>query len=79
MKTAREKAEEWLDRNIGIIDSSNVRALTILLKEQDRNTRHACAEAVIKKGNELEELGYGINVTGTAKLIHDVIMNTKAV
>jgi hypothetical protein len=44
MKTAEEKAKEWCDRyNLEEMQSR----VTLLLKEQDRDTRHACAEAVV--------------------------------
>jgi len=47
MKTAQDKAEQWLDDNVPEWTATQFRALTVLLKEQDRDTRHACAEAVV--------------------------------
>lgn len=54
MKTAAEKAFNFLHRNNAIIfplpmaqqEELNA-SLILLLKEQDRDTRHACAEAVL--------------------------------
>ena len=56
MKTAEEKTNEFLDKtdlwsrltNSGYVDIKKI--LIELLKEQDRDTRHACAEAVLKCG-----------------------------
>ena len=51
MKTARQKAEYWLNNNVAGWNDTQLVALTMLLKEQDRDTRHACAEAVIQHGD----------------------------
>jgi hypothetical protein len=48
MNTAKQKAEYWLNDNVAGWSNTQLWALTALLKEQDRNTRHACAEAVIQ-------------------------------
>lgn len=66
--TAEQKAIKWITENLsggslkGDVDITH--ALTVLLKEQDRDTRHACAEAVL--GTSVSEA-------------HDIIMNTRAV
>ena len=52
MRTAREKAEEWVHKNVILAEhcdieySDVIEKLEDLLKGQDRDTRHACAEAV---------------------------------
>ena len=43
----REKAENWLENMNLSMDDRTFEKLVILLKEQDRDTRHACAEAVL--------------------------------
>lgn len=48
MTTAREKADAWIRRSVSIYSDSMIDSLEKLLKEQDRDTRHACAEAVIQ-------------------------------
>jgi hypothetical protein len=47
MKTARERAEEWLYENGFQKDEEWTLKLEDLLKEQDKITRHACADAVL--------------------------------
>ena len=47
MKTAEQKVNEFLKRHVRSFTNKQERELIILLKEQDRDTRHACAEAVI--------------------------------
>lgn len=47
MKSAKEKAEYWLDMNVSGYTKQQVTSLETLLKHQDRDTRHACADAVI--------------------------------
>ena len=46
-KSLEEKAEQWLNDNIFAWTDTQLKCLTILLKEQDRDTRHACAEATL--------------------------------
>ena len=48
MTTAREKADAWIKRSVSIYSDSMIDSLEKLLKEQDRDTRHACAEAVLQ-------------------------------
>ena len=52
MKTAREKAEEWFNdlAPCAVKSESNIESLSRFIenikKEQDRDTRHACADSV---------------------------------
>lgn len=52
MKTTKEKIEEFLnDKDWKILPIDKIemtRALVLLLKEQDRDTRHACVEELLK-------------------------------
>jgi hypothetical protein len=48
MKNARDRAEEFLRRYLSEYTIGDVRRIEILLKEQDKITRHACAEACIE-------------------------------
>lgn len=75
MKTAEQRAEEWLKQNIGVNATvGHMVNLVKLLKEQDRDTRHACANAVINC--EYRSMyGDKLNVSDA----HMVIMNTKTV
>ncbi len=46
--TAHEKAKEWIDEFYGQNDREKaIDALDLLLRQQDRDTRHGCAEAVL--------------------------------
>ena len=78
MKTAREKAESWLEHKVPGYSTDQLIGLTVLLKEQDRDTRHACAEAVI--GCKNQHVG---PFMGSPRILkdeaHSAIMNTKAV
>jgi hypothetical protein len=65
MKTAKEKAINWLQEMDLPCSEWNIDALAKLLKEQDRDTRHACAQAVVD------------DYTGWHA--HDTIMNVRAV
>ena len=71
MKTAQEKAQEWLNENIALWSVGQLNALTTLLKEQDRDTRHACAEAVIQHG--------GAPALEMIDMCHVACMNARAV
>lgn len=68
MQKAILKAEHWLNDNVAGWNKKQLDCLVVLLKEQDRDTRHACAEKV----NEL-----AINHK-TITYAHNAIMNTKA-
>ena len=48
MKNAIDKAEQWLNDNLEVWNKEQLKSLILLMKEQDRDTRHACAEAVIQ-------------------------------
>ena len=74
MKTAREKAEDFMKKNIRYYTEVEIVALEKLLKRQDRDTRHACAEAVLKCEPKSVS-GNLINIDEA----HAIIMNTKAV
>lgn len=75
MKTAKEKAREWLQSNIMDNPATAIdvdfleRQLEVLLKEQDRDTRHACAEAVNRMALDHAAITQA----------HNTVMNTKAV
>lgn len=78
MKTVEEKASDWVLKNIILSENCDTeyrdveKALVALLKEQDRDTRHACAEAVLN----CEKVGvYAVYKTDA----HDACINTKAV
>jgi len=64
MKTAKERADEWVRKNIVLSEYCNIEysdvmdSLAILLKEQDKITREACAEAVDKCEKYYETLIY---------------------
>lgn len=74
MKTAREKAEEWLEHKVPGYSTDQLVGLTVLLKLQDRDTRHACTDSVN---------GMMADNVFTDSLARDevfsAIMNTKAV
>ena len=76
MKTAEEKARKWLIENMpGNSDTHfNVKSLSKLLKEQDRDTRHQCAENIGSLSIPDNLIGRGVIVQA-----HSIIMNTKAV
>lgn len=44
MKTAKQKAEYWLNDNVAGWSETQLSTLAVLLKEQDRDTRLACLE-----------------------------------
>jgi len=71
MKTAEERAEDYLKKYVGTWNAKQERELVILIKEQDKITRHACAEAINKIDGDLYE----------AKLVEasNACMNVKAV
>jgi len=72
MKTVQDKAEIWLDQYFVVWNKSHFRSLVLLLKEQDRDTRHACAEAVLQMDEPLSTTSAGL-------IAHDICMNTRAV
>lgn len=77
MKTAEEKAENFVKaiKNQGYDKDMVELALVLLLKEQDRETRHTCAEAVM-------QIGRGCDCTQCGMLriqAHAACMNVKTV
>lgn len=64
MKTFKEKAEYWLNDNVAGWSDSQLQCLTILLKEQDRDTRHKCAEGVLQVTDSSHAHNICINVKG---------------
>jgi hypothetical protein len=86
--TAEEKAKRWLEDTVHGYSAADVRSLAKLLKEQARDTRHACAEAVMN----LDTLKFpdGFSFVDSRMVdqfidavdktqAHDACMNTKAV
>jgi hypothetical protein len=71
MKTAREKAKRWLNDNVAGWKEPHLHALTILLQEQDRDTRTACANAVLQMDEPLDS-------SAAPSVAYDVCMRTKA-
>ena len=79
MKTAVEKAEEWMEDKDWLYHKNEsyllfrgdwrdvVDSLTTLLKEQDRDTRHACLEAI----REVD-----LRCPGPRLALADAILNT---
>lgn len=71
MKTAAEKAEQFIDGFKGKdgvryefseeLELNLLAGIRILLKEQDRDTRHACAEAV----RQCEDASILLNIVDT--------------
>ena len=47
MKTAKEKAETWLNDNVEEWNVDHLNSLAILLEEQDMETRDVCARACL--------------------------------
>jgi hypothetical protein len=75
MQTARQKAEKWVNENIVLAEHCVMEydelyeKLAILLKEQDRDTRHFAAERV-------NQLALDDNTIRTA---HSIIMDARAI
>ena len=76
MKTLNEK-EKYLMDFIGTDCSEVKKAIELALKEQDRDTRHACAEAVINCDKEVAV--DGIRELIDACVAHAACMNAKSV
>lgn len=85
MKTAEEKAEMFVFENIKCktqVEFDHYKSeITLLLKEQDRDTRHACVESVLDLPTEnVHESRF--NFQPDLVSVDDVtgaIMNTKSV
>lgn len=63
-----KKAENWLNANVGSWTDEQRDALVVLLKEQDRDTRHACAESCLQANKEQELV---------CSAFHEVVMNCR--
>lgn len=84
-KSVEEKAELFVDKNIkvgGFLNYTEVKSELIkLLKGQDRDTRHDCANEVL----ELPRINHDVSVYNFGPElvdiddVHNAIMNTKAV
>lgn len=85
MKTAEEKAKEFCDNlplAIAMFRPEVEESVRLLLKEQDRNTRHACAESVIKLSRTMSQCSTVEFCNGFNAAIcsaHDACMNARAV
>lgn len=83
MKTAKERAIEIVQQmrtNMDIpkhLEDGLVGRITLALKDQDKITRHACAEAVLN----LDDTDDAVDQDGLIDVYkaESVIMNTKAV
>jgi hypothetical protein len=62
MKAAQERAEEIYQQLCHTTDSLKVGVILLALLEQDKITRHMCAEAVLECGNADESHAACINV-----------------
>jgi len=72
MKTVEERVQEYLSKYVQTFNSQQERELIKLLKEQDRITRHHCAESANNAGDLSSPLI-------DRSIVHSVILNTKAV
>ena len=79
MKSAREKVVEWMkEQDYWYSEEYEItESLIILLKEQDRDTRHACAEAVMAEAVSDGYDRHGVLISTDQAC--STIMNTKAV
>ena len=78
MKTARDRAAEFLiNRYVRKWDQDDLDALEIVLKDQDKITRHACAEVVLNCNVDNESPTGGDLIS--PEDAHDACMNVKAV
>lgn len=84
MKTVEEKVIHFLHTNCAALasltfsDSQELQySLTRLLKEQDRDTRHACAEAVILLDGEMNGPPFGCSKMILAEEAHAACINVK--
>ena len=72
MKTAEEKANEFLTKHVSQWTNRQERELIKLIKEQDRDTRHKIAE-------ELNMAGDHSSPFIDRSIAHNTAINTKAV
>lgn len=82
MKTARQKAEEFVSSKLTCGSKGEhelwVGHVVTLLKEQDRDTRHACAEAVITSDLSWTPKREMDEVIAT-NMAHSIIMNARGI
>lgn len=73
-----KRAEEWLTNSLGKTATANLEPLVQLLKEQDRLTRLAAAEAITKCHLIEAPQKYGVNAYFVVvKDANDAIMNCR--
>lgn len=80
MSTLEEKAEEVVGKivNNNLEDYDElVEIVRMALKEQDRDTRHACAEAVNAVDIPSTLPGWGLVVDGMKAHFHAAVMNCR--
>ena len=77
MKTAKERAVDYVEKYWISNKQDFIKGLTLLLKEQDKITRHACADAIIKIGGYTIGSKAGIYINKDKA--HSEIMNVQAV
>lgn len=70
MKTAEERANDFLVSYVNEWTNRQERALIKMIKEQDRDTRHACAEVCLENADKP-----AIEIIGAC---HNSCMNVKA-
>ena len=70
-----DKVDRYMEKYVGEWTDRQEKALIKLLKEQDRDTRHACAEAV----NSIDNDDMDPHTLNTISECHDACMNTRAV
>ena len=78
MKTAEEKAKEFIVKFGGHLRIEVAHELTKLIIEQDRDTRQACAEAVISLDGYMNGPPFGYSKMILADEAHTACMNVKA-
>jgi hypothetical protein len=76
--TAEEKAKQFMFDNIQNYSDSLFKKLVILLKEQDRDTRHACAEAVMNLDTLKFPDGFSFVDSRMVEQFIDAVDKTKA-
>lgn len=80
MRTAEERAKALLNETY--ISGAALRAITLALKEQDRITREACAEATMKLARTVSQcptVDFCRGYNGAIALAHDACLDVKAV
>lgn len=86
MQTLDQKVEAIVEKinhntDIGTIDQYAIQKLTeivrLALKDQDRDTRHACAEAVNAVGIPSTIPGWGLALNGIKAYFYNAVMNCR--